>query len=81
MTKRLLSENEEIIYRLISPDFEGLNLSAAATRMGICIRRAQQLLASAKLHAPQLFEKSPRIPRGRIKSYDPGMDSEIKEKF
>ena len=80
-TDRLLTQAEEWAFRLTHKDFLGLPIPEAAHEMGISKRRVQQLLASVKKKAPQLFAVSGSVPRGRMLHYDPSMDSEIKEKF
>lgn len=55
MCKRLVTEREEEAYRLICPDFEGLDRKTAATRMGITEARLSALLKSMEKKAPQLF--------------------------
>lgn len=80
-TDRLLTKQEEQAFRLTHKDFLGLPTWDAASEMGISERRVQQLLASVKKKAPQLFAVSGSVPRGRMLHYDPSMDSKIREKF
>ena len=52
---RNITEQQELAYRLVSGDFEGLTTEQAAERMGVTSRRVRQLLESVKAVAPQLF--------------------------
>ena len=77
--KRLITKREEQIYRLSC--FGHFSPSKVAKLAGITEGRVYQLLASVRKKAPQLFEKSSFIPRGKITRYDPSMDESVKEKF
>lgn len=79
--KRRVTEQEEHAYRLTSCNFRGLPIEAVAKKMGITVRRVQQLLRSVKQKAPQLFERPPFIPRGKVMAYNPSMDESVTRKF
>jgi len=76
-----ITEQEEQAYRLVSCDFKDLSVERAAKKMGITVRRIQQLLRSVRQKAPQLFAELSFIPRGKMARYDPSMDEFVKEKF
>ena len=59
MIERILTEQEERAYRLCSQDFKGLPKEVVAKRMGVSVRRVQQLLASVESKCPQLSHVLP----------------------
>jgi predicted DNA-binding protein (UPF0251 family) len=52
--KRLITEREEQAYRLCHPDFDGLPIDQAVTKMGISRKAILWLLNSVRHKAPQL---------------------------
>lgn len=55
MNDRVITEQEEMAYRLCHHDFDKLTTSEAAQRMGLTVRQVQRLLKNVKSKAPQLF--------------------------
>lgn len=55
MTKNAITKNEVKAYRLCHHSFDGMLTRDAAAVMGVTPRRVEQLLASLKEKAPQLF--------------------------
>lgn len=53
--QRNLTEEEEQIYRLVSPEFEGLSHKAAAAQLGITRQGLEHHLRQIKKKAPSLF--------------------------
>ncbi len=84
---RLISERQEQIYRLCSPDFYGLTYENAALLMHCHLNTIYYQLKKLKAIAPQLFYGGfirPRTPRNNAADmvyYESWMDAEIVMKF
>ena len=53
--ERVVTQQQEDVYRLVSGDFEGLTSSEAAKKLGISERAVQYLLERMEKRCPDLF--------------------------
>ena len=65
--KRLITENEERVYRAVSVDFDGLTPADAALKLGVSTARIHEVLQSVKRKAPQLF---PLLTKQEAQAYE-----------
>lgn len=74
--KRILTQDEETVIRLVHHDFAGVSVEVAATQMGWTVRKTKGLLRSAERKAPTMFPIVTPRQRAIIEMYDQHMSRE-----
>ena len=87
-TNRLITIQQEQVYRLCSPDFYNLTYEQAGMLLGICAATVYRELERVKEKCPSLFplyhrpsDVSMYVALNRSLCYEPWMDSKIVMKF
>ena len=82
MAKRIITEQEELVFRLYHADFEGLSTKKIAKRLNLSQRRIQQILSNLRDKAPQLFIKNNNsYHRPKLLRYESWMDKDVIKSF
>lgn len=74
--KRILTQDEETVIRLVHHDFAGVSVEVAATQMGCSVRKIKGLLRSAERKAPTMFPIITPRQRAIIEMYGQHMSRE-----